>query len=89
MFYKTLALEWFMAPQGAIKLLRASYWYFLDSPLHFQLQKVEVELIGWLLKAMRLGKTVLSLIEKVNKNYRLPFERVYGWTRMNNQHFRK
>ncbi len=46
-----------------------SYWHLLDSPSHFQLQKVEVELIGWLFKPMRFDKKVLSLIEKVNKNY--------------------
>ena len=56
MFYETLALGWFIYPQGAIKLLRASYRHLLDFPLHFQLQKVEVELKGWLLKRYDLIK---------------------------------
>jgi len=42
---------------------------FWIPPLHFQLQKAEVELTGWLFKPTRFDKTVLSLIEKVNKNY--------------------
>jgi hypothetical protein len=47
----------------------ASYQHLLDPPFHLQLQKVEVELISWLLKTMGFDKKVLSLIGKVNKNY--------------------
>jgi hypothetical protein len=32
---------------------------------------------------------VLIPLEKVNKDYQLPFERVYGWTKMNNHGFSK
>ncbi len=75
MFYETLALEWLMDPQGAIKLLRASYWHLLDFPIHFQLQKVEACLAGWLLKMMWSDRNVLIPVEKVNRNYR----RVKEW----------
>jgi len=35
-----------MGLQGGKNLLEASYQHLLDPPLHLQLQKVEVELIG-------------------------------------------
>jgi hypothetical protein len=77
-------------PQGGIKnSSEVSYGHLLDSPLHSQLQKVEVELIGWLSKPMRFDKKVLSLIEKVNKNYRLPFERLYRRRIFENHEYRK
>jgi hypothetical protein len=38
---------------------------------------------------MWFDMNVLIPLEKVNKDYRLPFERVYGWTKMNNHGFRK
>jgi len=49
--------------------LEASKWVLLVIPFHFQLQKAKVELIGWFSKPTRFDKTVLSLIEEVNKNY--------------------
>jgi len=38
---------------------------------------------------MKFDKKVLSLIEKVNKNYRLPFERLYGRRTLENHEYRK
>ncbi len=60
-----------MSLQEGKNLPEASYQYPLDPPFHIQLQKVEVELVGWLLKTMGFDKNVPSLIGKVNKNYRL------------------
>jgi len=65
-FYKPLALEWFVDPQEGKDPLEASYRHLLDPPFHFQLQKVEVELIGWLLKKLEFDKKVPIVIEKVN-----------------------
>jgi len=38
---------------------------------------------------MRFDKKLLSLIEKVNKNYQLLFERLYGRRVLENHDFRK
>jgi hypothetical protein len=38
---------------------------------------------------MQVGKKILILIEKVNTNYRLPLEVLYGCTILNNHDFRK
>ena len=57
--------------------MEASNSEFVEAPFHNSVQKVEGELIGWLFKPMTFDKKVLSLMEKVNKNYRLPLERLY------------
>jgi hypothetical protein len=75
-FYETSVLEWFMGPRGDKSLSEAPYQHLLDFPFHLLLQKVEVELIGWLLKTLGFDKKVPIVIEKVNskllKKHSLP-----------------
>jgi hypothetical protein len=62
------------------------------NPFHLQLQKVEVELTGWFFKTIGFDKKVLSLIEKVNKNYRgllIRLERLYEKRILRNDEYRK
>jgi hypothetical protein len=75
--------------QGGRNPSEASYRHLLDFPFHFQLQKVEVRLRGWLLKTMRLDKKLLILIEKVKKNYRLLLKRLYEMKILENHNNRK
>jgi hypothetical protein len=49
----------------------------LDFPFHVQLQKVGVELAGWLLEMILFDKNLVIPTEKVNKIYRLPIKRLY------------
>jgi len=51
-FYEILVLEGFRDLQRGKNLSEASYRHLLDYSFHFQLQKVEVRLRGWLLKMM-------------------------------------
>jgi hypothetical protein len=78
-----------MGLQGGKNLSEASYRHLLDFPFQFQLQKVEVRLRGWLLITIRFDKNVLILIEKVNKNYRLPLKRLYERRILENHDNRK
>jgi hypothetical protein len=61
----------------------------LDFSFHFQLQKVEVRLRGWILETRGFDKNVLILIEKVNKNYSLLLKRVYEGRILENHEYRK